>query len=158
MIAPAGVIHPPTPKPNNSRIRMKKLRRRNQEPEDFQMAPMIDMVFLLLVFFMTVASVAKSQRQIKLDLPESQESKIPEDASGRGLLSVDAEGLYYIGDQPHTLEEIKAAISERIRREPELQIQVRADRQTEYAAVQKLLKTAAESGAYEIIYATYEAR
>jgi biopolymer transport protein ExbD len=137
---------------------MKKLRRRHQEPEDFAMAPMIDMVFLLLVFFMTVASVAKSQRTVELDLPESEESKIPEDASGRGLLSVDADGIYYIGDEPRSLDEIKASITERIRREPELQIQIRADRETEYAAVQKLLKTAAESGAYEIIYATYEAR
>ena len=137
---------------------MKKLRRRHQEPEEFAMAPMIDMVFLLLVFFMTVASVAKSQRTVELDLPESEESKIPEDASGRGILSVDAEGLYYIGDQPRTLEAIEESISARIRKEPELQIQVRADRATEYAAVQKLLKTAAEAGAYEIIYATFEAR
>jgi biopolymer transport protein ExbD len=137
---------------------MKKLRRRHQEPEEFQMAPMIDMVFLLLVFFMTVASVAKSQRTVELDLPESEESEIPEDASGRGILSVDAEGLYYIGDQPRSLEAIKESISARIRQDPELQIQVRADRTTEYAAVQKLLKAAAESGAYEIIYATFEAR
>ena len=122
------------------------------------MAPMIDMVFLLLVFFMTVASVAKSQRTVELDLPESEESKIPEDASGRGILSVDAEGLYYIGDQSRSLEEIKDSISARIRQDPELQIQVRADRTTEYAAVQKLLKAAAESGAYEIIYATFESR
>ncbi|MFP4157671.1 MAG: ExbD/TolR family protein [Opitutales bacterium] len=137
---------------------MQKLRRRNQEPEEFQMAPMIDMVFLLLVFFMTVASVAKSQRQIELDLPESEESKVPEDASGRGILSVDAEGNYYIGDEPHTLNQVRDAISARLQAEPELQVQIRADRETEYAAVQKLLKTAAEAGAYEIIYATYEAR
>lgn len=137
---------------------MKKLRRRNNDPEDFQMAPMIDMVFLLLVFFMTVASVASSTRQVELDLPESEESKIPEDASARGILSVDSEGNYFIGDQEHTLEEIKAAISKRIQAEPDLQIQIRADRTTEYAAVQKLLKSAAEAGAYEIIYATYEAR
>lgn len=122
------------------------------------MAPMIDMVFLLLVFFMTVASVAKSQRTVELDLAESEQSKIPEDASGRGILSVDAEGVYYIGDQPQSLEAIKESIAARIRQEPELQIQVRADRTTEYAAVQKLLKAAAESGAYEIIYATFEAR
>lgn len=122
------------------------------------MAPMIDMVFLLLVFFMTVASVAKSQRTVELDLPESEESQVPEDASGRGILSVDAEGLYYVGDQVRSLEEIKDSISARIRENPELQIQVRADRSTEYAAVQKLLKAAAESGAYEIIYATFEAR
>ncbi len=137
---------------------MKKLRRRHNEPEDFQMAPMIDMVFLLLVFFMTVASVAKSQRQVELDLPESEESRVPDDASDRGILSVDADGNYFIGDQAKTLEEVKAAIAARIARDPELQVQIRADRATEYAAVQKLLKTAAEAGAYEIIYATYEAR
>jgi biopolymer transport protein ExbD len=137
---------------------MKKLRRRHQEPQDFQMAPMIDMVFLLLVFFMTVASVAKSQRQIELDLPDSEQSKIPEDASGRGILSVDADGSYFIGDQPHTLAQVKDAITARLRADPELRVQIRADQNTEYEAIRKLLKTAAEAGAYEIIYATYEAR
>ena len=137
---------------------MKKLRRRHQEPEDFQMAPMIDMVFLLLVFFMTVASVAKSQRQIELELPESEESIVPEDASGRGILSVDASGAYFIGDQPHTLESIQTAIRTRIQSDPSTQVQVRADQATEYAAVQRLLKAAAEAGACEIIYATYQAR
>ena len=137
---------------------MKKLRRRHQEPEDFQMAPMIDMVFLLLVFFMTVASVAKSQRQIELELPDSEESIVPEDASGRGILSGDADGAYYIGDQPHTLESIQSAIRSRMQANPSTQVQVRADQATEYAAVQRLLKAAAEAGAYEIIYATYQAR
>jgi biopolymer transport protein ExbD len=137
---------------------MKKLRRRHQDPEDFQMAPMIDMVFLLLVFFMTVASVAKSQRQIELELPESEESIVPEDASGRGILSVDAAGAYFIGDQPHTLESIQSAIRMRIQSDPTTQVQVRADQATKYAAVQRLLKAAAEAGAYEIIYATYQAR
>lgn len=122
------------------------------------MAPMIDMVFLLLVFFMTVASVAQNQRQVKLDLPESDESKIPEDASGRGILSVDAEGNYYIGDQARSLEEVATAIKARLAADPELRVQVRADQATEYQHVRQLLKTAAEAGAYEIIYATYEAR
>ena len=104
---------------------------------------MIDMVFLLLVFFMTVASVAKSQKVVELDLPESEESKIPEDASDRGILSVDAEGNFYIGDQIRSLEEVKAAISSSIRANPDLRVQVRADQNTEYEAVRKLLKTAA---------------
>ena len=122
------------------------------------MAPMIDMVFLLLVFFMTVASVANNARTVELDLPESEESTVPEDTRGRGVISVDADGNYFIGEAPKTLEEIKAAIAARIKAEPELQVQVRADRATEYAAVQKLLRTAAEAGAYEIIYATLEVR
>ncbi len=119
---------------------------------------MIDMVFLLLVFFMTVATVAQSQRRVPLDLPESIESKVPEDATGRGIISVDAEGTYFIGEQALTLEEIGAAIGQRIRERPDLRVQIRADRATEYAAIRSLLRTTAEAGAYEIIYATYESR
>jgi biopolymer transport protein ExbD len=137
---------------------VRKLKRRHQETEDFQMAPMIDMVFLLLVFFMTVATVAQSQRRVELDLPESFESKVPEDVSGRGILSVDANGDYYIGDQRMVLEDIAVAIRSRLREQPDLRVQVRADRASEFGAIQALLKTAAEAGAFEIIYATYEGR
>jgi biopolymer transport protein ExbD len=139
-------------------IFVRKLKRRHQETEDFQMAPMIDMVFLLLVFFMTVATVAQSQRRVELDLPESFESKVPEDVSGRGILSVDAEGNYYVGDQRMALEEIAVAIRSRMREQPDLRVQVRADRASEFGAIQALLRTAAEAGAFEIIYATYEGR
>ena len=76
----------------------------------------------------------------------------------RGILSVDAEGNFYIGDQIRSLEEVKDAISSSLRANPELRVQVRADQNTEYEAVRKLLKAAAEAGAYEIIYATYESR
>ena len=138
--------------------RLRAVNEDDGEPAEMDMSPMIDMVFLLLVFFMTVASVAKSQKVVELDLPESEESKIPEDASDRGILSVDAEGNFYIGDQIRSLEEVKAAISSSIRANPDLRVQVRADQNTEYEAVRKLLKTAAEAGAYEIIYATYESR
>jgi biopolymer transport protein ExbD len=137
---------------------MRKLKRRHQETEDFQMAPMIDMVFLLLVFFMTVATVAQSQRRVELDLPEAFESKVPKEVSGRGILSVDARGNYFIGDQSMALQDVKMAIQSRMREQPDLQVQVRADRSTEFSAIQALLKAAAEAGAYEIIYATYEAR
>jgi biopolymer transport protein ExbD len=58
----------------------------------------------------------------------------------------------------HSLKQVKDAINARLRADPELRVQVRADQNTEYEAVRKLLKTAAEAGAYEIIYATYESR
>lgn len=41
------------------------------------MTPMIDMVFLLLVFFMTVSTLAQAERAKEVDLPESAESDVP---------------------------------------------------------------------------------
>jgi biopolymer transport protein ExbD len=70
------------------RILAMKRKTRNYPEEGFQMAPMIDMVFLLLVFFMCVSSMAQADKAIPLELPESEASKVPKDLSDRGTLSM----------------------------------------------------------------------
>lgn len=51
-------------------------RRVRREEESFQMAPMIDMVFLLLVFFMTVSTIARDARP-EVELPLTAEGRVP---------------------------------------------------------------------------------
>ena len=46
-----------------------KIRRRDQQLVEMQMGPMIDMVFLLLVFFMVTAKPIKQESDISLGLP-----------------------------------------------------------------------------------------
>lgn len=67
---------------------MRKSKRRTDEP--FQMAPMIDMVFLLLVFFMTVSTLAKESRP-ETGLPVSETAQVPAEAPPRDILTVLAE-------------------------------------------------------------------
>jgi biopolymer transport protein ExbD len=135
-------------------------RRRTKSPpeEDFPMTPMIDMVFLLLVFFMTVSTLAQADRQVKLDLPESVSSDVPEDLADRGTISLDAEGQIFLGAQSQTLETMQAAIKASLSENPDLRIQVRADRATPYHNIKEVLRSCAEVGAYEVIYATYQSR
>lgn len=121
------------------------------------MAPMIDMVFLLLVFFMTVSNLAQAQKRVRLDLPESHQADIPEDLSDRTAVSVKKDGTVYWGAQEVSLDELTARVESLIADEPDLRIQVRADRNTPFEAVRKVLKSCAEGGGYEVIYATYEA-
>ena len=123
------------------------------------MAPMIDMVFLLLVFFMVVSNLAQADRSITLELPQSTESKVPDDLSGRGTISIQktADGVqFYIGDRTAGLSEISSEIREAIKQNDELKIFVRADQTVPFAEIKKVLKTCAEAGAYEVIYATYQ--
>ena len=135
-------------------------RRRIKSPpeEDFPMTPMIDMVFLLLVFFMTVSTLAQADRRVKLDLPESASSDVPEDLADRGTISLDAEGQIYLGAQLQTLEAMQEAIKTSLSENPELRIHVRADRATPYHDIKQVLRSCAEVGAYEVIYATYQSR
>ena len=135
-------------------------RRRSIRPpeEDFPMTPMIDMVFLLLVFFMTVSTLAQADRRLELDLPESVSSDVPESLSDRGTISLDAAGRVYLGAQEQTLELMRAKIKQSLEDRPNLRIHVRADRATPYSEIKKVLRACAEVGAYDVIYATYQAR
>ena len=133
-----------------------KLKKRSYPEEGFQMAPMIDMVFLLLVFFMCVSSMADADKSIPLELPESDKSKVPEDLSGRGTISIDAKGGVYMGERSVNPQAMKKAIGALLQRKPDAKIVVRADKSTEYRHIRKVLKECAEVGAYEIVYATYE--
>ncbi len=122
------------------------------------MTPMIDMVFLLLVFFMTVSTLAQADRAKKLDLPESAQSDVPdaEDLPNRGTISLDAEGVIYLGTQPVSLSDMQGQMKASLEANPELRIHLRADEATAYREIKKVLQACAEVGAYEVIYATYQ--
>ncbi len=121
------------------------------------MAPMIDMVFLLLVFFMCVSSLARLEKGVEVELPQSHESEVPSEVSDRGIVSVEGDGSVYLGGERVGLEVLKTRIGGAIESNPRLQIVVRADGTTPFLEIRKVLKACAEVGAYEVIYATYEA-
>ena len=122
------------------------------------MTPMIDMVFLLLVFFMTVSVLARADKQVKLNLPESSESDVPDDLSDRGTISLDEQGQIYLSARQVGIETMQAEIKSALELNPELRIHVRADEATNYGDIRKVLRACAEVGAYEVIYATYQSR
>lgn len=133
-----------------------RLRRRAREAEDFQMAPMIDMVFLLLVFFMCVSSLAQADKSLPLDLPESEESEVPDDLSNRGVVSVQRNGDVFVGVARVSLEDLGTRLRAELKRHPDLKIQVRADGQAPFSVIKPVLKVCGEAGAAEIIYATHQ--
>jgi len=122
---------------------------------------MIDMVFLLLVFFMTVSTLAQDER-VPLELPESERSNVPEEQAGRGTISLvrAADGTIelFVGAQPATLQGMQAQIKAAIAANPELEINVRATGDAPFHEIRKVLEACAEVGAHKVIYATYQAR
>jgi len=134
-----------------------RMRRRELAAEDFQMAPMIDMVFLLLVFFMCVSSLAQADKRTPVKLPESQESKVPEDLTDRAVVTIQADGHVFIGGDETDLADLGRRLRAALAANPRLRLQVRADRTATFAETKKVLRVCAEAGAYEIIYATTQA-
>jgi biopolymer transport protein ExbD len=134
---------------------MVRLRSSNYPEEDFPIAPMIDMVFLLLVFFMTVGSLARGSFR-EVNLPESAEAKVPESMDDRGTVTLAADGGIFVGGAERSLEEMQAIIRAEVQRNPRIQLYLRAHEQTQYGDIRRVLDACAEAGAYQIIYAAHQ--
>ncbi|WP_082408228.1 ExbD/TolR family protein [Verrucomicrobium spinosum] len=64
-------------------------RRRHPDEPSFQMTPMIDMTFLLLIFFMVTTKMSKEQVKLEVALPTASAAIQPEDLSNRDIVNID---------------------------------------------------------------------
>jgi biopolymer transport protein ExbD len=119
------------------------------------MAPMIDMVFLLLIFFM-VASVVTELKKVEVEIPTAKYAKVPEDVKGRMMLSVDENNVVYVGTLPVNMEELKVHVGEALDRNPDLRILIRADARVEYKTNKEIMIACGSVGATDLIYAAFE--
>lgn len=125
-------------------------------PEDadpeFEMTPMIDVVFLLIAFFMTLISFISSEL-IKLELPEAEEATIPEDPGERQYISIDDEGQSYWGAKPISYEALSLELEKARQRNPRLKVYLRADANATHRYVNKVMNACAKAQIFDVIFA-----
>jgi len=134
-----------------------KLHRKDEEEVAIDMSPMIDMVFLLLIFFIVASAIVKIEKE-PIDVPSAVYAKVPEDETGRFIITVNTDGDMFIEPTTEqvTLEELQARVDEAIIENPKLKVVIRADGNTKYEASEKIMTACAEVGAMDMIFAAFE--
>jgi biopolymer transport protein ExbD len=143
--------------------------RNPEEPEaNVDMTPMIDCVFLLLIFFMVSATMSKVDQTPEVVLPVAPKAAVPEDLRNRGVVNIVPLGTPAAGgvtseDRPFLLAgqlmdepSLAKAISERLAQEPDLRIYMRVDRDAEYKTVKRAIRACANAGVFDIIFGTFQ--
>jgi biopolymer transport protein ExbD len=74
-----------------------KIRRSRLEDPDLNLTPLIDVVFLLLIFFM-VSTTFKRESEIIIELPEAESGESRE-MQRQIEIAIDASGRYYVNEQ-----------------------------------------------------------
>jgi len=133
-----------------------RLQKKAVEEVGFQLAPMIDMTFLLLVFFMVTTKISKEQIKVDIALPTASNGVIPSDLSNRDIISIDGNGQYFIGQNPATKKELTEYLKMRFKVLPPLRLYVRADLNTQGKKIKELMKIASEAGAVNVIFGSYQ--
>ena len=132
-----------------------------EEEAEFEMSPMIDMVFLLLIFFM-IASRISMMQNIELDIPEAQKAVVPKERQERFVVNIDKDGLLYagserlVGSQQEALAQLKDVIKDQKATWPNLRVYLRADKTTEHIHVKKVMAAMAECGVDDFIFGAFK--
>ncbi len=133
-----------------------KLQKRVKEEPAVDLTSLIDVVFLLLLFFM-VSTTFDHQTVLQVDLPEASAVDVPIDRPETLELVIDANGLMFLNDRrlvDSKERTIKAAFNEVIGDDRDLPLILRADRETPHHFVVTVMDVAAQLGFSNLSIAT----
>lgn len=110
---------------------------------EINVTPLVDVMLVLLVIFILTAPLLTSA--IRLDLPQAEGAR-----SGEAPLSVtlvvDAQGRFYLNDQPVSREQLDERLRQLARRNPDTEVQLRADASIAYGRVVEVMGLASQAG------------
>ena len=118
---------------------------------EVQMAPLIDCVFLLLMFYAVTAQFVSDER-LKLKLPEAKTAEQPgsEVADRSSVVVVAADGTVWIDEKLVPEGELEGKIRQMVGQAPDRAIILRGDRNADYGVVVHVLDIARSVGAKTI--------
>jgi biopolymer transport protein ExbD len=132
------------------------LRPKRREDPELNVTPLIDVVFLLLIFFM-VSTTFRHEGEIKVDLPEAS----GEEAADTQIMEVviNREGRYFIGGQQvvgDDMAALKRALGKAMEGYDRSSLVIRADASTPHQAVVTAMDAAGQLGLVNISIATVQ--
>ena len=132
-----------------------KVRRRHVEDIGFQIAPMIDITWILIIFFMVTTQLVESEFDVDVALPIASAAVVPKDMQGRVIVNVDAGGNYYLGNEQVDLAGLTNHLKRRFIDFPPLKVYLRADANTAAMKTKEFYRACAEAGAIEVVLGTF---
>ena len=124
------------------------LRPRRAEPPRVDITPLIDVVFLMLIFFM-VSTTFDKQTQIKVDLPQASTTEQHEDLPDKIDITIDAGGNFYVNERElirHDAATLRQTLEKIADGRTELPVVVSGDRQAPLQSMMTVLDVSGQLG------------
>lgn len=121
----------------------------SQNGLSIEMTPMIDMVFLLLIFFLVATTFHQSEREMQIALPVAGSSEPISALLQELVVNVDADGGIFVGASAVDSQRLLEIIQERVSVNPDQKVTVRGDRATAYANIVAVLDVCKNAGIQE---------
>jgi biopolymer transport protein ExbD len=123
----------------------------------FNMTPMIDVVFLLIIFFLVSSHLAKQESRVPVELPEAvQGQESLDDESPRMVVTVKDTGEILAFGQVVSPQTLSKQIDDfRHKHDEQVEVRIRGDRRVSYRVVKPILLACAKAGVWKVTFAVY---
>jgi len=123
----------------------------------FNMTPMIDVVFLLIIFFLVSSHLVKQETQMKLTLPEvAKADPAIENETPRVTINVTEKGELIFSGHLLAPSDLRKRLEEKVRQEgKDLEVRIRSDRSVPYATISPIMIDCTKVGLWNITFAVY---
>lgn len=116
---------------------MRRRRRREASAPEIMLSPMIDMIFLLLVFFIVSTMYMSEQKTIPIRLPVAKNAETVSKSSFN--VTIKEDGSLYLDEDKIDLDQLVFNAAAESRRDSSFSVIIRADGGTDYKTVIKLM-------------------
>ena len=120
----------------------------------FQLAPMVDVVFLLLCFFVASQIFAQWEMSIDIQLPTAESAGAPDRLPGEIIVNVFEDGSVVVNQQSLDDDALMALLSRIVELFPGQPVLIRADKATDYEHVIRVLDLCRRVDIWNISFAT----
>lgn len=142
-----------------------KKRVRKVDPEadpEFQIAPMIDILLVLLVFFMSISTTEVLQANKDIHLPVAKEAKDAKKNPGQVIINItyssinNATGIEVDQKVYPSPADLINFLQSKVSANPMLRVLIRADREVRYDYIRKLLEVIGQSGIGNVTFSVVD--
>jgi len=119
-----------------------------------QMAPLIDIVFLTLIFFMTLSIFNQLESEINISVPKAKESKQTLRSPGEIIINVSKDGTVIVNQRKLAYDELVDMLKKISTLFPDQPVIIRADEKSYHMYVVKVLDACASADIWNVSFAT----
>jgi biopolymer transport protein ExbD len=132
-----------------------------QRPEPhilgFQIAPMVDILLVLMCFFIVTWSFARKENELDVKVPSAQNAKDSNPVVNQTVLNVKSDGTVVWNRKTVSLPELSSKLKELSGLFPDYAIIVRGDERVPFRFIASVLDTCREANIWNVAFATAKA-
>lgn len=120
----------------------------------FQIAPMVDIVFLLLIFFLVTWNFSRNETELDVKVPKAREGKETRRAVGEVIINVKNNGTVVMNRRQMNAKELQETLQKIASLYPDQAVILRGDESTDYRHVVEVLDTCRRANIWNVAFAT----